>query len=215
MVRRIEWRLLFLPLVAAALWGCVQPQASLPNSQDPRELNQSGVELLRQGDTDKAIKAFRMALSRDPQYPEARYNLGVALFKMGQSEAAIRELELATRLRPDFSEALIVLAKAYRLQGEPEKATLVLGRLDQLGKEEAHTYPYAVQVAAEEDLLTAVALARELSARYKPEPKISRVEADGRTLYRVRIEAESRSAAEKLARQLRGENKAAWIVKVP
>ena len=196
--------------------GCSQPSPEIPESDDPQELNEAGLELLRQGRLDEAASTFRKALDLRPEYPEALYNLGAVLVKRGRVEEGIEALEKAVQLKPDFREAMTLLAMAHKLNGDNAKAEAALARATSLNREaEAQDFPFAVQVAAEEDLAVAVALANRLSGRYEPEARISRVEINGKRLYRVRIAAESRATAEATAERLRGEEQLEpWIVRV-
>ncbi|MBA3848638.1 MAG: hypothetical protein C0502_01420 [Opitutus sp.] len=56
--------------------------------------------------SSEAIAAYRTALARDPNFPEARYNLGVQLVDAGDRESALREFEEAIRLDPTHTDAL-------------------------------------------------------------------------------------------------------------
>jgi len=208
---------LFLVLTVGLLvCGCGQPSSEAPPSDDPQELNEIGVGLLRQGRLEEAASTFRKALELRPEYPEALYNLGAVLIKKGQVREAIEALERSVELRPESREGLTLLALAHQLNGDQEKAEAVLARVSQLSPDPAtRHFPFAVQVSAEEDLSVAITWANRLSDRHELDARISRVGVNGRWLYRVRIPAESRAAADRFAEQLRREEGLEpWIVKV-
>jgi Flp pilus assembly protein TadD len=177
-------------------------------------LNEVGLELLRQGNMEEAASSFRKSLALQPDYPEASYNLGAVLVKKGQVDEGIKALEQAVLLKPDFRKAITLLAMAHKLNGDNAKAEAILARAVQLYTEaEAQDFPFAVQVAAKEDLAVAIALANRLSDRYEPDATISPVEVNGKRLYRVRIPADSQATAERLAKSLRlEEGLETWIV---
>jgi Flp pilus assembly protein TadD len=199
--------------------GCNQPGAEvteIAQSDNPQEMNRAGLELLRQGDPDRAASAFKRALALDPEYPEALSNLGASLLKQGQIDEAIEALEKAIELKPDFQEALALLAMAHELKGDKERASAVFAQLSELNENPVpQQLPFAVQVAAEEDLAAAIALANRLSDRYEPEARVSRVKVNGKWLYRVRIPVASLATAQRLAGRLQAEEQLeAWIARV-
>ena len=75
---------------------------------------------------------------------------------------------------------------------------------------------FAVQVAAFEQRAEAEALASRLSEQYGLQTLVAPVEADGETLYRVRLLVRSKDEAKKLANTfLRTEKLKVWIVALP
>ena len=66
---------------------------------------QSGLELLKKGDLDGSIEAFKKAILLRPNEAEAHYYLGYALGIKGQLADAIVELQKAISLNPDLGEA--------------------------------------------------------------------------------------------------------------
>ena len=52
-----------------------------PNSPDAR--NNLGVTLQQQGKYEKAIEAFNVALSLNPDHSESHNNIGISLLDMG------------------------------------------------------------------------------------------------------------------------------------
>ena len=78
------------------------------SSRQAQQYYQSGLELLKRGDLDGSIEAFKKAISLRPNEAEAHYYLGYALGIKGQLTGAIVELEKAIRLNPE-SELRAVL----------------------------------------------------------------------------------------------------------
>ena len=73
---------------------------------------QNGLELLKKGDLDGSIEAFKKAVSLGPREAEPHYYLGYALGIKGQLADAIVELEKAIRLNPELGEAHYYLGAA-------------------------------------------------------------------------------------------------------
>ena len=66
--------------------------------------NNIGKSLIKDGQTDQAVKHYREALSVNPKYVSARKNLGTALAMLGESNKAIYHLYEAIRLDPNRAE---------------------------------------------------------------------------------------------------------------
>jgi superkiller protein 3 len=71
-----------------------------------------GERLAGEGKIDEAIEAFRQAVSIDPQFAAAYYNLGVLLRMQGQLDEAVGSYQKALVLTPDFAEAHYHLGNA-------------------------------------------------------------------------------------------------------
>jgi len=66
---------------------------------------EKGLELLKNGDLDGSIDAFKKAIALRPKQAEAHYYLGYALGIKGQLADAIVELQKAISLNPELGEA--------------------------------------------------------------------------------------------------------------
>jgi tetratricopeptide (TPR) repeat protein len=69
-------------------------------------LNNLGVAYFSADQPDKAVGAFRDAVSRDPGNPEAHYNLGLAYLSAGNKVAAYAEFLNLRRLNPELAHQL-------------------------------------------------------------------------------------------------------------
>lgn len=61
--------------------------------------------LLKAGEIDKSVLELRIALSIDPNYAEARYNLGVLLEREGRNNEALTEYKRVTHDAPHLAQA--------------------------------------------------------------------------------------------------------------
>ena len=89
-----------------------------------RVYNRMGNQFLKQGELQRAIKQYRLALKEDPESAEAHGNLGIALERMGGPHAlqdAIAHYQRAIELWPEFAEAHLNLGNALE-PSEPATA---------------------------------------------------------------------------------------------
>jgi len=83
-----------------------------------RELR-AGIAQHNAGRLDTAEAAYRRALERDPNNPDALNLLGVILQDRGQPVRSVELISRALRRRRKFPEALTNLARAQRASGDP------------------------------------------------------------------------------------------------
>jgi tetratricopeptide (TPR) repeat protein len=109
-----------------------------PNKARPH--NDLAVALMGAGRVWEAIPLLSRALSIDPYYYNANYNLGRAYILIGQSAAAIPLLQRTIKLKPDYDPAYNEMGAALVKEGRYSEAiSLFKGNLDRLGKKpEAH-----------------------------------------------------------------------------
>ena len=81
-----------------------------------------GEQLAREGKIDEAIQAFRQAISVDPGYAVAHYNLGVLLRRQGFINEAVESYLRAAAIQPEYVEALYNLGYAFQELGKFEDA---------------------------------------------------------------------------------------------
>jgi tetratricopeptide (TPR) repeat protein len=75
------------------------------------------------GQLDKAIVHYRMAVKLKPDYVDAYTNLGNAYDSAGLTDMAIEQYQTALRLKPDSAETHFNLGVAYEIpKGRPEMA---------------------------------------------------------------------------------------------
>ncbi len=84
--------------------------------------NAVGLCLVAQDKRREAANAFDHALSIDPDFPQAHYNLANALESMADIESAKRHYEHAVRVAPDYADAIAGLASLAVRSGEPNVA---------------------------------------------------------------------------------------------
>ena len=71
---------------------------------------------------NKAIEAFEMALSLNPDHLESMNNLGVAFTKIGNIESAIKILKKALVINPNHGESCNNIATSYMMIGDIDNA---------------------------------------------------------------------------------------------
>ena len=96
-----------------------------------------GVAALEDGRREAAEAAFRKAVAREPDNPDALRRLGVAVFLGGDFEDARRLLELAIGLAPDDADAHNNLAAILLEQGEITEAEVRFRRARELVPDDA------------------------------------------------------------------------------
>ena len=103
----------------------VVEQAQALTEQYPKAFifwNIMGASASQIGMLDKAINAYKKALSLKPDYADAYNNMSVALKDQGNLDEAIEVCNKAILLNPDFTEAYNNLGNALKDQGKLDKA---------------------------------------------------------------------------------------------
>jgi tetratricopeptide (TPR) repeat protein len=77
-------------------------------------LNNVGVAFMEQFKHEDAVKEFKQALERDPNFAVARINLALAYYYLNDSRAAVEEARAGVKLAPDNPNAHYALAVALR-----------------------------------------------------------------------------------------------------
>ena len=115
---------------------------ALVKTDDKAELSYQEAERLSGSDRDKAIAAYRQAISLRPKYAEANLALARVLSAKGNYEEAHRAIAAARKARLNYAEASAVEGRIYVSEGEEEKAIAFFKRAITEGKgfqPEAHT----------------------------------------------------------------------------
>ena len=81
-----------------------------------------GDVLLKQGQIEEALQAFRAALKQRHGLIEAHLGAGKALLQLRRYDAAAAEMEQAIRFAPDQPQPHFHLSQAYRALGRHEDA---------------------------------------------------------------------------------------------
>ena len=87
-----------------------------------RNAHTYGVAFFQHGFPKKAERAFRQAISANPQDADAFYNLGTLYLRRNAPEDAKQNLEQALKLRPNYPEAWNNLGMLAAQQGNNEEA---------------------------------------------------------------------------------------------
>jgi len=90
-----------------------------PSAWPPLNLAVSLISLNRFGEADLRL---HQALSYNPEFPQAHYQLGRVLEKEGKLEGAIAPLQRAIELDPSYPEPHYTLGRIYERQGKREEA---------------------------------------------------------------------------------------------
>ena len=109
---------------AAGADGDYRTISTLPrrDSATARSHYERGVELMREDDSEGAIKAFGKALKADITYGPAHNNLGKLYFRDRDFHAAAWEFEYARELLPRNPEPLCNLGLCYEQDGQLDRA---------------------------------------------------------------------------------------------
>jgi tetratricopeptide (TPR) repeat protein len=110
-----------------------------PSPWPPLNLAVSLVSLNR---LDEAVARLHEALSYNPKFPQAHYQLGLVLEKEGKFQEAIAPLQQAIGLEPSYPEPHYTLGRIYQRQGKREEAQEEIEKFKKLKKE-----PYPLQSA--------------------------------------------------------------------
>jgi general secretion pathway protein A len=128
-----------------------------------------GASLARSGRFDEAIAAFREALSIQPRYTTAYYNLGLSLLENQEPREAVDALEAAVSLSPEDPLVQRALGIALRQTGDLDEAVGALRRAVALDSGDALSLQYLGRVLRERGELDEAAIAIESAIRLKPD----------------------------------------------
>ena len=92
------------------------------NPNDVVMLSHQGLAFLATGQLESATAALTKAVSLDPTYPEAQFNLGVLRYSQRRHQDAIARFERALALQPGLTDAYLNLGSAYAAVGDLERA---------------------------------------------------------------------------------------------
>lgn len=100
-----------LPLLPAS---DAQDASSLQKREELYRLNNVGVALMEQYKHEDAVKQFKLALERDPDFAIARINLAMAYYFLNDAKLAVAEAQTALKLAPASLQAQYVLGASYK-----------------------------------------------------------------------------------------------------
>jgi len=113
------------PALASSLVPPYNPKSKIEN---PKFLNDRGVQLAESGRRREALLHFRRALWLAPRSAEAHYNLGATLAGFGRLDQAAACFRRCLRLSPRNAEARVSLGAALAGLGQPQQAEQELRR---------------------------------------------------------------------------------------
>ncbi|MDA9990909.1 tetratricopeptide repeat protein [Paracoccaceae bacterium] len=93
--------------------------------QFPRSVilnNISGAANAGLGYLDAALENYKQAISIEPNYAEAYYNMGIALQEQGKLDEAIEAYNKALAIKPDYADAYNNMGIALKAQGKLDQA---------------------------------------------------------------------------------------------
>ena len=93
----------------------------------------TGILYANKGILDETIAEFKKALSINPRYADAHYNLGLAYQMKGMVDEAIFEYKQTLAIDPGYSEAHYVLADHYYSKKEYKLAIKHFDKASELG----------------------------------------------------------------------------------
>ena len=101
---------------------------ALVKTTDQAELTFQEAERLSTTDREKAIAAYRKAISLRPKYAEANLALARVLSASGDNEGALKAIAAARKARLNYAEASAVEGRIYVSEGDEEKAIAAFKR---------------------------------------------------------------------------------------
>ena len=99
-----------------------------------------GVSAAQIGKLDKAVDAFKKALSIQPNNADAYYNLGNVLHKQGKLEEAVEAYKKLISIKPDNAEAYLNIGNVLHEQGKLEEAVSNYNKAISIKPEYADAY---------------------------------------------------------------------------
>ncbi|CAI2717457.1 tetratricopeptide repeat protein [Nitrospina watsonii] len=125
-----------------------QSRDEAPEEEDSaEEWMKEGLRLQTLGLYQRAVDAYKMAISFEPQFLDAYYNMGIAygsLEEQGMDTivSAIGAFKQSIRIKPDFVHAYIALSAAYLRRGEHREVIAVLEKALEIDPENYNVYYY-------------------------------------------------------------------------
>ncbi len=143
-----------------------EPVSSEAAAADRLEL---GAWHARNGNLDQAVAAFREALTIDPGYGDAFYNLGVSLLEKGELGEAVEVLRRAISISPDHGLAQRSLGVALRQSGQLVEAAVSLQRAVELLPNDVFALRYLASVLQETGEWEKAIVASQRAIALKPD----------------------------------------------
>ncbi|MDA9075155.1 tetratricopeptide repeat protein, partial [Amylibacter sp.] len=74
------------------------------------------------GELDASVKSYKKAISIEPDYADAYYNMGNAFTDQGKVDEAIEAYNKALSIKPDYADAYYNMGNALKDQGKVDEA---------------------------------------------------------------------------------------------
>ena len=97
--------------------------------EDATSLYNLGIDFYSQNQVQKSMEYFKKAISIDPKFYEAYYNLAQIQASYGYLDSAIKSYEKVVQLKPDDYESLYELARLLYKRGYLSKAISYLDKI--------------------------------------------------------------------------------------
>ena len=98
------------------------PSAKCADNESATYYYNEAIDFYRQDDVDQSVKYFAKAISINPNFFEAHYNIAQILISLGRYDEALKSLEKIMQLRPQDSENIYTIGKVYYKKGQYLKA---------------------------------------------------------------------------------------------
>ncbi|OGE08366.1 hypothetical protein A3A60_00350 [Candidatus Curtissbacteria bacterium RIFCSPLOWO2_01_FULL_42_26] len=114
--------------------------AELPVTDEVSHFYNEGVRLAYEGKMEKSINSFQQAITLEPRFTDAHYNLAVSYYALGRIEEAKTEYELVLDHRPQDVDALNNLGTIFAINGDLERAKELFTKALEFDEEFALTH---------------------------------------------------------------------------
>ncbi len=127
-MNKINHKLFTKLFLTAALVLAFQPKG-FAYGEDAVQAYNKGIQMTEREKYDKAIKYFQEAVSEDPRFVDAYYNLGILEEFRGNNKEAIEALEKAYKYKPDDYEIVYKLATLHYISKNLEEAEIYIKKI--------------------------------------------------------------------------------------
>lgn len=89
---------------------------------DARALFFEGMNLGRDGETERAVRCFEAVVEAAPSHVEARYNLAAGLLELGRPDESLEQFHIILKERPEDPDILANIGRIHVRRAEAEEA---------------------------------------------------------------------------------------------
>ena len=109
---------------AEAERGTIEDEDEALRAKRARTQFSNGTTYYKQGELEKAIESFKLALEYKPDNSKAFFNLGKIYYDLGQKDLSLSYYKDAARLNPNDSLSLLGIGLLYSEKGDVKNADL-------------------------------------------------------------------------------------------